>query len=342
MKKIEILADYISFDFIPSSWKNCFRNVQKIYQEDWLSQYNFDEILTYYGFDDSFKQRFFSEIASLKKDKKLSQLCFLMYYILFLADEEDYYNIWSWKSSPKIFSKHGSYMMPVVSLLCGYSFHIKNMKKRSFNLEQIDLQKQNVCLACTSDKKRYQIDGIRFSQMIWGSFFMKGKLIQIGRLQYEIRVGNLKKVDQYFSEDLIYIYIHIPRGESLSEEEVDFSFGEVDKFIKKYYPEFQNRKFVYYTESWLLSPELLQILAPSSNIIRFQKKFNIMHYEENVDDFLNFVFNCGFSSVFYQELPEKTSLQRGLKQILLKGERLHLGLGILKKECIIENKNLTL
>jgi len=47
MKKIEILADYISFDFIPSSWKNCFRNVQKIYQEDWLSQYNFDEILTY-------------------------------------------------------------------------------------------------------------------------------------------------------------------------------------------------------------------------------------------------------------------------------------------------------
>lgn len=331
MEKINTLADYISFDFIPSSWTNCFDNVQKTYQGDWLSHYDFDEILTYYGFDDYFKQRFFSEISLLKKDKKLSQICFLMYYILFLADEGDYYNIWSWKSLPNIFSRHGSYMIPVVSLLCGYSFHIENMRRRNFDLEQIDFQKQNIRLACTSDRKRYQIDGIRFSQMIWGSFFMKGKLIQIGRLQYEVGVGNFKKLDQYFSEEYTYIYIHIPRGEALDEKEVDFSFMEVEKFIKKYYPELRTKKLVYYTQSWLLSPELLQILDPKSNIIRFQSKFDIIHYEENIDDFLNFAFNSGFSSILYQELPEETSLQRGLKKLLLKGEKLHLGLGILKK-----------
>ena len=86
-----------------------------------------------------------------------------------------------------------------------------------------------------------------------------------------------------------YIYIHIPRDDKLCEEDVDTSFAEVENVIKRYYPELQNEKLAYYTESWLLSPELCQILDDNSNIIRFQQKFHIVGEEANVNDFLNFV-----------------------------------------------------
>lgn len=339
MYSIEELANYISFENIPSSWTNCYEDIKKEYNRNWLDKYDFSLILSYYEFDDNFTERFYDELKVIKQDDKLNIICFIMYYILFLADIKNYYNIWSWKSTNKIFKNNGSYMIPVVSLLCGYEFHLKNIKFRKFDSEQIKLQKYNIRLTCTNDKLIHGIDGIRFSQMIWGSFFMKGFLIQIGRLQYEIGVNNFNKLDKYFKEKHQYIYIHIPKSNDLSEKDVDESICSAQKYIKKYYPELKNEKLAYYTQSWLLSPEVREILPASSNILKFQNRFNIIEYEENDYDFLNFVFNSGIEKVDYIDLPETTTLQRKLKAKLLNGDKLHLGLGILKTSEISPKKN---
>ena len=82
----------------------------------------------------------------------------------------------------------------------------------------------------------------------------------------------------------------------------------------------------------MLSPELKEVLSLSSNIIKFQNKFDIVEYEENIRDFLNFVFDDVLDNIKYYELPEDTSLQKVLKKKILNKEKLHLGLGILKKE----------
>ncbi len=255
-----------------------------------------------------------------------------MYYILFLADSKNYYNIWSWKSTINVFKDNGSYMIPVVALLCGYQFHIESMKQRNFDDEQTEIQKYNIRLTCTNDSIKYKINGIRFSQMIWGSFFMKGNLIQIGRLQYEVGVKNFDKLDRYFKEKHQYIYIHIPRSENLNEKDVEESLNLADEHIKKYYPELEDQMLAYYTQTWLLSPEIKEILPSDSNIIKFQEKFSIVEYEENINDFLNFVFDVVLGDVKYNDLSEKTTLQKELKKKLLNGNILHLGLGFLKEK----------
>ena len=288
--------------------------------------------MNYYEFDDSFKERFINEINLLNTDNKLNYICYIMYFILFIADNKNYYNIWSWKSTLNIFKNNGSYMIPVVALLCGYEFHIKNINLRNFDSEQIALQKYNIKLVSTNDKIKYGIDGIRFSQMIWGSFFIKGNLIQIGRLQYEVGVKNFDKLNKYFEEKKQYIYIHIPRDKELNEKDVNESLCLANKYIKKYYPELKNEKLVYYTQTWLLSPEVKEILSDDSNIIKFQEKFNIIEYEENINDFMKFVFDIVIGEVKYKNLPEKTILQKGLKKKLLNGEKLNLGLGFLREE----------
>lgn len=332
MYSIKELANYISMENIPSSWLNCYEDIKIQYKANWLDEYDFKIILSYYNFDDKFKKRFDYEIKILKQDNKLNMICFIMYYILFLADTKDYYNIWSWKSTRNIFKNNGSYMIPVVALLCGYQFHIESMKQRNFDDEQIKVQKYNIRLICTNDIIKYKINGIRFSQMIWGSFFMKGNLIQIGRLQYEVDVENFDKLDRYFKEKHQYIYIHIPRDKNLNEKDVNESFNLVDRYIKKYYPELENQLLAYYTQSWLLSPEVKEILPTDSNIIKFQDKFTIVEYEENTSDFLNFVFDVVLEDVKYDDLSDKTILQKELKKRLLNGDKLHLGLGFLNKE----------
>ncbi|MCI8569700.1 MAG: hypothetical protein HFJ11_06995 [Bacilli bacterium] len=332
MYSIEELANYISLEDIPSSWLNCYEDIKKQYNCNWLDEYDFKLILSYYNFDNKFRKKFEDEIKILKQDNKLNMICFIMYYILFLADSKNYYNIWSWKSTIDVFKNNGSYMIPVVALLCGYQFHIESMKQRNFDDEQIEIQKYNIRLTCTNDSIKYNINGIRFSQMIWGSFFMKGNLIQIGRLQYEVGVKKFDKLDGYFKEKHQYVYIHIPRGENLNEKDVDESFNLADKYIKKYYPELEDQMLAYYTQTWLLSPEVKEILPSDSNIIKFQGKFNIVEYEENINDFLNFVFDMGIGNVKYNDLSDKTILQKKLKKKLLNGDKLHLGLGFLKEE----------
>lgn len=331
MYSLKKLAHYVSLEEIPSSWKNCFEDIKKKYNLNWLDDYNFDEIISYYGFDKHFKERIFKEISILKQDNMLNFICFIMYYILFLANAEDYYDIWSWKSTIHTFKDNGSYTIPIIALLCGYKFHISNMRLRKFDKEQIELQKYNIRLTCTNDTVKYNINGIRFSQMIWGSFFMKGHLIQIGRLQYEIGIKNFDRLNKYFQEEVTYIYIHIPKGKDLIEKDVDNSLNLSSKYIKEYYPELENKKLVYYTETWLLSPEIKEILPINSNIMKFQNKFTIVEYKEYPKDFLNFVFNVGLRKVQYEKLEENTLLQRGLKRMLIENKSLHLGIGFLKE-----------
>ena len=330
MYTIKELANYISLEEIPSAWNNCFEKIKKSYKPDWLKKYDFTLILNYYEFDNNFKERFIDELNLLNNDKKLNFICYIMYYILFIADNKNYYSIWSWKSTLKIFKNHGSYMIPVVALLCGYKFHVKNIEYRNFDNNQITLQKYNINLLCTNDKIKYDIDEIRFSQMMWGSYFMKGNLIQIGRLQYEVNSKNFNKLDKYFKEKHQCIYIHIPKDKDLNEREVNESLCLADKYIKKYYSELKNEKLAYYTKTWLLSPEVKEILSNDSNIVKFQSMFNIIEFEENIDDFLNFVFDAVMEKEYYKDLPEKTTLQKGLKRKLLNNEILHLGLGVIK------------
>lgn len=71
-------------------------------------------------------------------------LCYLWHYILYIDDSGLYKDVWNWKETKDLFKEVGNYMMPVIALLSGYEIHLKNMKNRKFDQEQIEEQIKNI------------------------------------------------------------------------------------------------------------------------------------------------------------------------------------------------------
>lgn len=315
MMNIKDLASYINVDIIPLEWEIYYNVALESFDKDWVL-IDFNEIFDFYNLEADFRKRFLKEIEVLKNDINLNFLVYLWHYIIFYM--EDQYKISRWKNKNEYFKDNGSNMMAVVSMLMGYKIHKKVMEDNNYDEEQIKSHKENICLTCISDHKRIGLDGIRFSQMVWGSRFMKGHIIEVGSLQYEL------KTDFYNGEDVIFV--HIPRNADFSKEALDYTFKNARRNVNKYLTT-NNYKFM--TESWLLSPELKSVLKSDSKILYFQNYFDLIEVKENITDFLNFVFNSPMADD-YNSLSSDTSLQRNLKEKLLIGEKLHIGIGILK------------
>lgn len=127
------------------------------------------------------------------------------------------------------------------------------------------------------------------------------------------------------------VNLHIPSGADLSEEAIDKSLYEMREVLSKHYPEYDYKAF--YCGSWLLDPQLANMLKPESNIIKFGKRFTKIAYKDPKGDaVLSFVFLQGdLNNVDLEALPENTSLERNLKKHYLDGKRIYEVHGIILK-----------
>ena len=84
----------------------------------------------------------------------------------------------------------------------------------------------------------------------------------------------------------------------------------------------------YYCFSWLLSKEIRKIVDKDSNIYKFYDVFDrvVLGYNAT-SDILNFIFGLKECRDFNM-LPENTSLQKSLKEMLLKDTNINIGIGI--------------
>ena len=103
------------------------------------------------------------------------------------------------------------------------------------------------------------------------------------------------------------------------------SIHRAKNVIKDY---FKIDNFQYVCDSWLLSPEIHELVSKDSNIYRFYELFDVSKGYDCVQDILDFVYQI--TDCDFHNLREETSLQRVIKQYLLEGNQIHLGLGILK------------
>ncbi len=113
------------------------------------------------------------------------------------------------------------------------------------------------------------------------------------------------------------ISVHIPKKVDLSPETVARTLAEAKELLPRMYPEHAPRLF--HTGTWLLCPDLEEVLKPESKILAFARFFvRFPKIDEGMSVF-NWVFpnDCGGD---YEKLPEDNSLRRGLKKKYLKGE----------------------
>lgn len=142
----------------------------------------------------------------------------------------------------------------------------------------------------------------------WLKLHLKMKLFRLGRLQFE--KDTAKKS----------IHIHIPEGGALSPKACGESIQRAKEFFGDSYRLFD-------CESWLLSPVLLELLEAESNIIRFQKRFQVLGVNEKACQAEERVFGEILDDKHLY--PENTALQRSLKRCLLNGRNPGVGYGIL-------------
>jgi len=283
-----------------------------------------DEALDFYNIKDSeYKEKCYKCIYELEEEKEYQDKANEIYKILFIDKTDKIRDLWNFKKLSDLFANIKNPFITNVLLLSGYKVHKNNIEKYHLAEEQIKIHKVRVREALVNDIKIRGHDGIRISQMLWGAYFINIRIIEVGRLQYEfIRFNPLNE-----EERKKCIKIHIPSGERLLEQKVKESIIKSKSEILKYF-DLENPD--YYCSSWLLSPAINKVLDKNSNIAKFYNMFNIIEEKDGLDDILNFVFNVRECND-YTKLKEITSLQIKLKEMLLRNERLTIGIGVLKK-----------
>lgn len=152
-----------------------------------------------------------------------------------------------------------------------------------------------------------------FDRDFWTVRQISGKLFRIGELEYELRNVKGQRL----------ISIHIPSDAKLKKELLAKSYDDAKLLIAKVFPEYEKAEMK--CESWLLAPALQKLLPEHSNILEFQRAFEIEEVDEEAKDVLEWVFKN--TRVSLAELPEDTSLQRNMKQYLLQGGKVGIAFG---------------
>lgn len=244
-----------------------------------------------------------------------------LYNTLYKDKNNNISELWKIKNIEELFGQNCHPFITNIILLSGYKEHLNNMEKYKLDNEQCNIHKERVKGTLTNDIYQRHYNGIRISQMLWGTYFINLKLLEVGRLQYELCKNN-----PITNKEELCIKIHIPSDKKLESNDVKHSLNKSKEVIKKY---FKIDDAKYYCNSWLLSNQIRKLLPDNSNIAKFHDMFNIIEAEECVDDILNFVYNIR-SIENYNNLAEDTSLQRKIKQYLLEGKAIRKGIGVLK------------
>lgn len=177
---------------------------------------------------------------------------------------------------------------------------------------------------CENCKEKTGSYGIR--QYDWLFRHIEMTLFRLGRLQFEMAPceWNLKYGERTVKKGEDVIYVHIPQGAPLDKRECEKSFQAAFDMLGK--------EKAYICHSWLLGPELGDVLGEGSNIIKFREFFYVALWDYDVPEAEERIFKTVQKNP--KLYPEDTSLQKRVKGHLLKGKNLGNGVGILRKNCM--------
>lgn len=278
--------------------------------------------------DEQYITKCYKCLDSILKDTILISRFNELYELLYFTglDRAEIKKMWSTKNLQDLFKSDCNPFITNLLLLSGYNLHIQNMERYNLDNEQKDIHIKRVYESLTRDIYEKRLPGIRISQMLWGAYFVNVKIIQVGRLQYE--QCNYNPMDETIHEKCVKI--HIPKGDRLDIQDVKDSLKNSKYYIKKY---FDLDNYNYYCSSWLLSKELHEIVDVTSNIYKFYNLFDITPSSSATSDILNFVFDSK-DITEYTNLPDDTSLQKKLKEMLISNKEINLGIGKVKQDYL--------
>lgn len=155
----------------------------------------------------------------------------------------------------------------------------------------------------------------------WVTLCLRGEIVDLGRLQFNrFKVGDFEHAPLWYDAEESArrgpgfevgdpcVGIHIPEGTPLSPEAVEGSLAEAGRFFETYFPVPGRRVATCF--SWLLDDQLAEYLPAASNIVAFQRRFELVPgWFDGDADVLEFVFRAK-PGVDLDQLPQDSSMER--------------------------------
>ncbi len=160
----------------------------------------------------------------------------------------------------------------------------------------------------------------KFTQAPWFPRQMAVIEFRVGALEYEFVDGDTRE-----------IAVHIPSDAKFDRETVLCSLKEFANFRDFYFPEWKGVAFT--CDTWMLAPAMEELLGETSNVLAFKHMFELDVIDEEATWFMGFVFPGHAGE--YETLPEKTSLQKKIKERLIAGKKIGVARGHLKEEYLV-------
>ena len=123
----------------------------------------------------------------------------------------------------------------------------------------------------------------------------------------------------------VCVNVHIPRKTDLTERYVEESLREGLEIAKRAYPEMDCKYLA--CASWMLDIKLPELLGEDSKLSSFNRRFTKIPILSGGGSCMPFVFP-GYQNDPPEDLPETTSLQRKIKELMKRGEDRLGGAGV--------------
>lgn len=164
----------------------------------------------------------------------------------------------------------------------------------------------------------------------WLTRHFRGAIYRLGRLQFDRsrippglggplfwnHTSALQQGGPGFGPGDHALGVHIPRGAPLAPAACDDSVEWARTFFRRHFPSESCRLAI--CTSWLLDDQLAEYLPDDSNIVRFQRRFEMIAGAADGDsDVMRFIF--GRVAPALDELPQNTALQRAIVRHLRSG-----------------------
>ncbi len=177
-----------------------------------------------------------------------------------------------------------------------------------------------------------------FGSQFWLTAHFRGALYELGRLQfnpYHLLSGPAGPLFWYDEAEIERrgegyrpgdpaLGVHVPALGPLTPEAVDESLAAVRPFFSARFPEHRFR--VVTCTSWLLDEQLAEYLPPTSGIVRFQSRFEMIPGAREADDAM-FFYVFGQVPKSLDDVPTDTELRRAVVGHVREGRHWHLRTG---------------
>ncbi len=190
-------------------------------------------------------------------------------------------------------------------------------------------------------RQNLQREGL--NELNWIMHHMNMNIFKIGRLQYQkmfyFMPNSYKKNGEEIKFGDKIWNVHICRGEKLNFETCEKSFYMAQEFIRKYFPEYPDNKFM--CNSWLLYPTNKEFMPENSNILKFPLLWDVISSREDPASAYRWLFSVRYKNKILlknkkktgsygctEKLPQNTLMQKNGVEYILNGGTLGDGFGV--------------